>query len=116
MNPRDAESIINRIHMAQVEAGEQVVVEDLRDKGLLPPESDCLNARYPEYGPCSPCGDGDTDLRYHNHEPKKQAIVIPLDELQRLITEYCDLKAGDSTDGLRRLFLKGFMEWMRERG
>ena len=73
----------------------------------------CLNTRYPEYGPCSPCGDGDTELRYHSHEPKKQAIVIPLDELQRLINEYCDLKAGDSTDGLRRLFLKGFMDHLR---
>lgn len=46
---------------------------------------------------------------------QKQAIVIPLDELLRLIDEFCDFKAGDSTDGLRRLFLRGLMHWMREK-
>jgi hypothetical protein len=64
--------LLRRIQMAQVEAGEQAVVEDLRRKGLLPVESDCLNSRYPEYGPCSACGDGDMNLQHHSHEPKNQ--------------------------------------------
>lgn len=76
------DGLLQQIHMAQVEAGENVVVEDLHSKGLLPPQTSAL---------------------------------IPLDELQRQIDEFCDFKAGDSTDGLQRLFLRGFMDWMRER-
>jgi hypothetical protein len=47
--------------------------------------------------------------------PTKTAIVIPLDQLQPLMETYCQEKANDSTNGLRRLFLSNFIAWMKNR-
>lgn len=28
------------------------------------------------YGPCSACGDGDTAMKYHNHEPSPRSYTV----------------------------------------
>lgn len=73
--------LANQIQMAQVEAAEDVVVDNLRHKGLLPPKS-------PTY---------------------------TLADLESLAEQYQAAKAGDSTEGLRRLFITGWLTWLRER-
>lgn len=63
-------------------------------------------------GPCSACGDGDTDLRYHNHEPRKLAIVINLDHLrQRMATFVAEVAPHDPT--AYTIPFETYLQWER---
>lgn len=43
------------------------------------------------------------------------APVYTLADLESLAEQYQVEKQGDSTEGLRRLFIRGLMKWLRER-
>jgi len=79
------DDLLRRIQNAQVEAAEDILVDDLRRKGLLPPE------------PVS-----------------KLAITIDLDQLQSLIREYlAQLPPRDRLE--TQLRFSHFMIWARKR-
>lgn len=61
------------------------VIEDIRQRQG---RADCFNEHFPAYGPCSACGDGDTNLEYHNHEPRKIRVTMNLDHLRQRMTEF----------------------------
>jgi hypothetical protein len=47
--------------------------------------------------------------------PRRAGIVIDLDYLRDLMREYCNEKDGDEDSVGRRLYLSGFLEWVRRR-
>src|SRR5690349_14662544 len=79
------DDLLRRIQNAQVEAAEDILVDDLRRKGLLPPEP-----------------------------MPKLAITIDLDQLQSLIREYlAQLPPRDRLE--TQLRFSHFMIWARKR-
>lgn len=71
------------------------------------------------YGPCSACGDGDTALKYHNHEPSPRSYVVyGIHDIELLAQQWCDSTDNRHTrsDALqRRLTLSVFIEWLAKR-
>lgn len=61
--------------------------------------------------PCSPCGDGDTAMRYHNHDPLPRSYT--LDEIKLLAMEFVDDDSADNFE--RQLLLSVFIEWLQQR-
>lgn len=70
-----------------------------------------VNNRYKGYDPCSACGDGDTALRYHTHDPLPKSYT--LDDLTRLAAEWITEQEGD-VEMLKWTF-SIFIEWARKR-
>jgi hypothetical protein len=48
--------------------------------------------------------------------PARIGITIDLDHLHELMSQYCNEKDGDKDSISRRLYLSGFLEWLRRRG
>lgn len=71
-------------------------------------------AVYVLHGPCSACDNGDTAMRYHNHQPSQ---MYTLTEIEQLAREYVkDCRIENSYD--IPLSLSLFLTWLakRERG
>jgi len=88
------DELLREIQQAQVKAAEDVVVEDLRRKGLLPPATQ-------------------SNLRQF---PSRVGVVVSLDQLQAWAKEYITDMGGDgSNDIAERLTLSGFIAYLRQR-
>lgn len=61
------------------------------------------------HGPCSACGDGDTAMKYHDHEPPPPSYTLA--ELRELSKEY--LATSQLTDTLTpELILLSLLAWL----
>lgn len=64
-----------------------------------------------KHGPCSPCGDGDTALEYHTHEPSSPSYTLK--EIEALAHEFIGEPEIDNYE--RRLLLSVFVQWLARR-
>lgn len=60
-------------------------------------------------GPCSACGDGDTAMRYHNHEIQPKSYTLA--ELEQLTDEYVAKVA--EPDSLVDWRMSDFIAWLK---
>lgn len=69
-------------------------------------------------GPCSPCGDGDTALEYHTHEPPSPKYTLK--EIEALAWVFVDGNDAsgdqDAPDAIKlRMFMGAFVAWLARR-
>lgn len=68
--------------------------------------------------PCSPCGDGDTAMEYHDHEPPPQSYTLKeIEALARLFVDHNDASADTTKEYAikYRMFLSSFLIWLARR-
>ena len=69
-----------------------------------------LRYKGPINGPCSACGDGDTAMKYHDHDPPSPSYTLAdLERLGREFSVVCQTQEDSVIEGLA---LSKFAKWV----